>query len=351
MELQFQAHVSSIPTAYPRGIIVIRNFTTSRQLNLSMGEGKLFFFFVATADQQLIAIIFFIFISYRFLESTRCGRKIHTRRHLAKKTLLSAIAGLKREQVWKRRMWYCTVWIQVGGFFLLNLGDVDGDSLALGKVLAAILVTSVGEFGDEDALAVVCNQWSNTLELTTVSALDLDVSTVAVKLTVADSVVPEPLENDPVARRCVLGDLNVDRVRSTALDAAETVADDGLDDNPCLTVVVREGPLAMTTAVAGTDRVLGFDGLASSVGGGAGGASRVFAEGLILSAVNTDGRIDVIVDRLALGGSGAALEASVAWAGLAEAGVGLCRGGDGEKGQAGCSRSEDGGFEDHFCKS
>lgn len=37
---------------------------------------------------------------------------------------------------------------------------------------------------------MVGDQGSNTLELTTVLALDLDIGTVRVQLTVADSVVP-----------------------------------------------------------------------------------------------------------------------------------------------------------------
>lgn len=73
---------------------------------------------------------------------------------------------------------------------LLGL-DGDGDGLALGKELLAIGLGGKRELANvRGALAVVGDQRSNTLELTTVLALDLDIGAVRVQLTVADRVVP-----------------------------------------------------------------------------------------------------------------------------------------------------------------
>lgn len=79
--------------------------------------------------------------------------------------------------------------------------------------------------------------------------------------------LPEPHESG-LARGSVGRDLDRDRVRT--LSTAEALTDHGLEDDPGLSVVVGQGPLAVSTAVRGTDRVLGLDGLASLEGGALG---------------------------------------------------------------------------------
>jgi hypothetical protein len=73
---------------------------------------------------------------------------------------------------------------------LLGL-DSDGDRLALGKELAAIGLAGKGELANAGGTAaVVGNKRSNTLDGTTILALDLNIGAVRVQLTVSNSVVP-----------------------------------------------------------------------------------------------------------------------------------------------------------------
>lgn len=72
--------------------------------------------------------------------------------------------------------------------------------------------------------------------------------------------LPKPHKGG-LARGSIGRDLDRDRVRT--LGTAEALTDHGLEDDPGLAVVVGQGPLAVSTAVCGTDRVLGLNGLAS----------------------------------------------------------------------------------------
>lgn len=229
-------------------------------------------------------------------------------------------------------------------FLLLGLGDSDGDGLALGKQLVAVLVILAGELGDQGGGAVVGNEGSQSSQLAAVRTLDLNIGTVGVQLTVADGVVPQPHEGD-LARGGVGGDLDVGAVLAKVGHVAQAVADQGLDDNPGLAVVVRQGPLAVSTAVGGANVVVGLDGLAGLVDGTlAGEGSLVLADGEVDTAVDTDGGADVVVDALALGRGEAASKGAVAGAGGFEGDVGVDR----EDREGGNGESQDGGFEHHF---
>lgn len=229
-----------------------------------------------------------------------------------------------------------------------GLGDLDGDSLALGEELMTIGLVGVGELADAGGLGtIVGNKGSNTLDLTAVLSVDLDVDTVGVQLTVSDGVVPEPHE-DGVSRGSRGGDLDIDGVLGGGDGSLQAVADDGLDDNPGLALVVRESVLAVSTTVGGTDRVLGLDGLAGLEGLTLRGRDGVLADGSADGVVGADGRVEVIVEGLALGRGGAAGEGAVAGAGGAETDVGFGHGGVGEDGEAGSGGHGDEGRLKHF---
>lgn len=230
----------------------------------------------------------------------------------------------------------------------LLLGDLDGDGLALGEELTTIGLVGVGELANAGGLGtVVGNEGCNTLDRATVLAIDLDVDTVGVQLTVSDSVVPEPHE-DGVTGRSRGGDLDIDGVIGGGNSSLQAVTEDGVDDDPGLALVVRESVLAVSTTVGGTDGVLGLNGLTGLEGLALGGSDGVLADGRADGVVGADGRVEVVVDGLTLGGSGAAGEGAVARAGGAETDVGFGHGGVGEDGEAGSSGHGDEGSLKHL---
>lgn len=110
-----------------------------------------------------------------------------------------------------------------------------------------IVLARVGELSNVDALGtIVCKQRFNTRNTSAAGALDLDISAVGVELSVADGVVPQPHEGG-LARGSTIGDLDWDGIRRRGIFQALT--DQGLDDDPGFTIVVRQCPLAVSTAV------------------------------------------------------------------------------------------------------
>jgi len=116
-------------------------------------------------------------------------------------------------------------------------GNSDSDGLAAIKKCAAILVAGVRELADERAVSVVSNQRSNSLDLSTLLALDRHIHTVGVQFTVSDGVVPEPHEGR-LARGCAFGNRDIHRVGATVGDVPQAIADQGLEHNPVLASVV-----------------------------------------------------------------------------------------------------------------
>ena len=223
------------------------------------------------------------------------------------------------------------------------LGTTDGDGLALGESFVAILVVGVGELANlERTRAVVGKQWHNSLDRAASLALDLNVDTVAVQLAVANGVVPDPLEGG-LARGRARGDLDIHGIVAAVGDAAEAVADDGVDHDPGLAVVVGQGPLTVATTVSGANLVLGLDRLAGLVDGALGLDPGVLANGLADVVVSANGRGEVIVDGLAGGRGRAAGITAVAGAGAAHGNVSLGQGGESSNGG-----DKDGGLEEHF---
>ena len=146
--------------------------------------------------------------------------------------------------------------------FLLGvgLGNLDGNGLALGKQFVVVVILGGRELGDRCRLgAIVGDEGLNTLDRSTVRSLDLDINTVRVQLTVADGIVPEPLEGG-LAGGSILGDGNTDRVRARVGDTAQALTDQGLDDDPGLAIVVGQSPLTVSTSVSSTNVVGGLDG-------------------------------------------------------------------------------------------
>ncbi len=147
-----------------------------------------------------------------------------------------------------------------------GLSSSDRNTLSLGKGLSSVGRVWTTKLRDQDAVgSIVSVKRGHTRDGAASLSVNNDVSAVRVHLTVANSVVPDPLERG-LARGSTRRDLDGDRVRLTTVHTFEAVAEDGLDHHPGFTVVVGQSPLAMATTMSSTNRVLGLDGLTGLVG-------------------------------------------------------------------------------------
>jgi hypothetical protein len=176
----------------------------------------------------------------------------------------------------------------------------DSNGLAAIKKFTAIAVAGVGELADEGAITVVSNQRSNSLDLSTLLALDRHIHTVGVQFTVADGIVPEPHEGR-LARGCAFGNRDVHRVITTVGDVLQAIADQGLEYHPVLAPIIREGPLAVSTSVSSTHTVGGLDFLTSLVSDALSLRDCVLADREVFPAMHTDRGVDVIINFLSFG--------------------------------------------------
>lgn len=108
--------------------------------------------------------------------------------------------------------------------------DGDGDGLSGIKVLLAPVATRNCSLGDEGTSgSIVGKHWGDSGEGATVGALDDDVGTARVELTVTLVVVPDPVE-DGRARWGAGGDFHVDSVGAAGGGLSQAVAELVLDD-------------------------------------------------------------------------------------------------------------------------
>lgn len=119
-----------------------------------------------------------------------------------------------------------------GSCLALDLLGRDGNSDGLSgiKVLLAPVAARDRSFRDEGASgSIVSKHWGDSGEGTSVGALDDDVGTAGVKLTVTLIVVPDPVE-DGGTRGGVGGDFHVDGVGAAGGSLGQAVAELVLDN-------------------------------------------------------------------------------------------------------------------------